>query len=114
LVTALHRIARVADVSLHTSEPIISTLLGKCQLALVRLDCGHVWTPRSLSNSAWSVSKLSIQDEPLMSSIAERSSAHISEYIAQELSNTAWSLSVFRLSHVPLLEALSAPALLSI
>jgi len=66
---------------------------------------------QDLSNTAWSIAALRIQNDPLLASIATRSLRSLLEFTSDNLAITAWVYAKRSYYHVPLFESIAAPAI---
>mmetsp|Transcript_170436 Transcript_170436/g.541442 ORF Transcript_170436/g.541442 Transcript_170436/m.541442 type:complete len:91 (-) Transcript_170436:99-371(-) len=70
------------------------------------------FNPPDLSSTAWSLSKVGIDNTPLRDAIAASSVINIKYFTAQQLANISWAIAQKIVHHNPLLKS-TASALLS-
>jgi len=103
-VTALHRIAKAKDGPSICDSPGFAQLLALATSGLPGVDAGvgaaecqgKGWPPppkhhQNMSNIAWALAKLSIEDEPCFQAIAASAMRILDAYKPQDLANTPWA-----------------------
>lgn len=89
LVIALNRIARSTDSHLVLNDQRFAQLLAD---VCVKLDnAAPPVDPRSISNTAWALAKLSVQNLPLLAAISPAARLTMKDYSPQNISSLAWA-----------------------
>lgn len=105
IVTALYRVAKSRDGREVVGDPRLTAMLGAA--------CSSVpeFSLQGLANTAWSMAKLRLCDEPLWAAISASSIPKMQQFRPQALSNTAWAGATLAVQHRPLFESISAASL---
>eukprot|EP00933_Yihiella_yeosuensis_P037535 TRINITY_DN3149_c0_g1_i3.p1 TRINITY_DN3149_c0_g1~~TRINITY_DN3149_c0_g1_i3.p1 ORF type:complete len:309 (-),score=47.39 TRINITY_DN3149_c0_g1_i3:522-1448(-) len=69
------------------------------------------FSSRQLSNTAWAFATLAVDDESLMSALADQARTRIEDFAARDIANTAWAFATLGISDAPLFDAICQVAL---